>query len=139
MIKRILLTIVITILITSPAYAAPVSSDEAVMIAKIVWLEAGNQDMTGKRLVADVILNRVESEAFPDTVEGVLSAPGQFCTYSAIGKSQPTIHDVMAVQMELNQRSNREVMFFRTGRYGTGAPLFKHQDHYFSGIKEGCL
>lgn len=131
--RRILMTIVITFLITSPVYASPISSEDATLIVKTVWLEAGNQDMEGKRLVAAVILNRVESEVFPDTVEGVLSAPGQFATYRALGKSKPTIEDAIAVQMEIGQRSNTEVMYFRTGRYGTGTPLMKVGDHYFSG------
>lgn len=139
MIKRILMTIVITFLLTTPAYASPLSSEDATLIVKTVWLEAGNQDLEGKRLVAAVILNRVESDAFPDTVEGVLSAPGQFATYHALSKSHPTIEDAIAVQMEINQRSNTEVMFFRTKRYGTGEPLMKVGDHYFSGIKEGSL
>lgn len=139
MIKRILMTIVITFLLTTPAYASPLSTEDATLIAKTVWLEAGNQPIEGKRLVAAVILNRVESEQFPNTVEGVLSAPGQFATFHALSKSHPTIEDAIAVQMEINQRSNTEVMFFRTKRYGTGEPLMKVGDHYFSGIKEGSL
>lgn len=139
MIKRILLTIALTLIFTTPAYASPLSPEDATLIVKTVWLEAGNQPIEGKRLVAAVILNRVESEQFPNTVEGVLSAPGQFATYHALSKSHPTIEDAIAVQMEINQRSNTDVMFFRTKRYGTGKPLMKVGDHYFSGIKEGSL
>lgn len=65
-------------------------------------------------------------------------APGWFATYHALSKSQPTIEDAIAVQMEINQRSNTEVMFFRTKRYGTGEPLMKVGDHYFLGL-EGSL
>ena len=34
--------------------------------------EAGGEDINGRILVANVILNRVQSEAFPNTVEGVV-------------------------------------------------------------------
>ena len=132
--KRILMTIVITFLLTTPVYASPISSEDATLIVKTVWLEAGNQPIEGKRLVAAVILNRVESDAFPDTVEGVLSAPGQFATFHALSKSHPTIEDAIAVQMEINERSNTEVMYFRTRRYGSGTPMFQCGDHYFSGL-----
>lgn len=136
--RKLLLTIAITLLMTTPVHAEPISTEDATLIVKTVWLEAGNQPIEGKRLVAAVILNRVESEQFPDTVEGVLSAPGQFATFHALSKSHPTIEDAIAVQMEINQRSNTEVMFFRTKRYGTGEPLMKVGDHYFSGL-EGSL
>lgn len=40
-------------------------TSEMAMLAQLVQAEAGNQDLTGKRLVADVVLNRVDSERFP--------------------------------------------------------------------------
>jgi len=121
--------------LTKTAQAAPLTSEDITLIAKTVQAEAGNQDMEGKRLVAAVVLNRMDSEVFPDSVEGVLSQEGQFVTYRYLNKTSPTIYDMMAVQMELNERSNTEVMFFRTQRYGTGEPLMKVGDHYFSGLR----
>lgn len=41
-------------------------------LLKIVQAEAGNEDEKGKMLVAGVVLNRVESGRFPDTVEEVV-------------------------------------------------------------------
>lgn len=41
-------------------------------LLKIVEAEAGGEEMKGKILVANVILNRVASEEFPDTVEEVV-------------------------------------------------------------------
>lgn len=133
--RKALLIIGITLLFTVKAQAAPLTSEDMTLIAKTVQAEAGNQDIEGKRLVAAVVLNRVDSEVFPDTVEEVLSQKGQFVTYRSLSKTSPTIYDMMAVQMELNERSNREVMFFRTKRYGTGEPLMKVGDHYFSGLR----
>lgn len=42
------------------------------ILLKIVEAEAGGEDETGKLLVANVVLNRVESSKFPDTVEEVV-------------------------------------------------------------------
>lgn len=132
---RLVLLFLCFIGFTRTAQAAPLTSEDITLIAKTVQAEAGNQDIEGKRLVAAVVLNRVDSEVFPDTVEEVLSQKGQFVTYRSLSKTSPTIYDMMAVQMELNERSNREVMFFRTKRYGTGEPLMKVGDHYFSGLR----
>lgn len=41
-------------------------------LVRIVEAEAGCEDETGKLLVANVVLNRVKSEDFPDTVEEVV-------------------------------------------------------------------
>ena len=42
------------------------------VLCRIVEAEAGGEDINGRILVANVILNRVQSEAFPNTVEGVV-------------------------------------------------------------------
>lgn len=42
------------------------------VLCRIVQAEAGCEDMTGKILVANVVLNRVADERFPDTVEEVV-------------------------------------------------------------------
>ena len=42
------------------------------ILLKIVEAEAGGEDTTGKMLVANVVMNRVESSRFPDTVKGVV-------------------------------------------------------------------
>ena len=51
---------------------------EMELIAQLVMAEAGNQDLTGKRYVADVVLNRVDSDEFPNTVEEVIFQENQF-------------------------------------------------------------
>lgn len=41
-------------------------------LLRIVEAEAGSEDVTGRLLVANVVLNRVNSDAFPDTVTEVV-------------------------------------------------------------------
>ena len=57
-------------LLERPEYV--ISEDEFLLLCKIVEAEAGGEDLQGKLLVANVILNRVESEAFPDTIKEVV-------------------------------------------------------------------
>lgn len=47
-------------------------------MAKVVVHEAGNQSRAGQLAVAQLIVNRLESGRFADTVCGVVNQPGQF-------------------------------------------------------------
>lgn len=60
-----------------PDFLDPETADAA-LLAKIVEIEAGNEPYEGKLAIANVVLNRVKSGRFPDTVRGVIYAPGQF-------------------------------------------------------------
>lgn len=46
--------------------------EELEVLLRIVEAEAGCEDEEGKLLVANVVLNRVDSDCFPDTVSGVV-------------------------------------------------------------------
>lgn len=55
-------------------------------LLKIVEAEAGSEDETGKLLVANVVLNRVNSDQFPDTVEKVVyQKQGGRAQFSPVG------------------------------------------------------
>lgn len=65
--------------------AAPIemTEEEMALYQAIVGVEAYSWwDYTGQKMIADVISNRVRSPYFPNTVWEVLTAPGQFETYS---------------------------------------------------------
>lgn len=48
------------------------TEEEFQILCRIVEAEAGGEDINGRLLVANVILNRVEDEDFPDTVKAVV-------------------------------------------------------------------
>jgi N-acetylmuramoyl-L-alanine amidase len=103
---------------------------DIVSIGKVVYHEADNQSELGKRLVIDTILNRVESDGFPNTIEEVLSQPGQYCNSS----KYPPKDYYRLVAEELYFRTNSEVLWYRTKKYHKyGVPIIKEGDHYFSG------
>lgn len=55
-------------------------------LLRIVEAEAGGEDMDGKLLVANVVLNRVNNEKFPDTVTEVIMQKGQ-----GVAQFSPTV------------------------------------------------
>lgn len=112
---------------------------EIELLALVIQAEAGNQDELGKRYVADVVMNRVNSKDFPDTISEVLyqKNPIQFaCTVDgALDKAGYTITEdcFRIAEEEYWEQQNTEIVYFRTGQYhSSGHPAFKHQDHYFS-------
>jgi len=48
------------------------------LLASLVYAEARGEEYEGKVAVAEVVLNRIESEKFPDTLEGVIFQRRQF-------------------------------------------------------------
>ena len=48
------------------------------LLSAIIFCEAGNQCYAGKKAVGIVVMNRVKSDKFPNTVEDVLYQSGQF-------------------------------------------------------------
>lgn len=118
-----------------------ISDEELDLLARCVMAEAGNQEELGKRLVIDVILNRVDCELFAgqDTISDVIFAKGQFQVVSngTIYKYTPTDDIYDLIREELMSRTNQDVVYFRTGKYhSVGKPYDKVGDHYFSTLKE---
>ena len=106
-------------------------------LAHLVRAEAGNQDLMGKRLVVDVVLNRVESELFPNTIHDVIYAPSQFAVISN-GRWENCADEIdstdyEACRLEIENRTNDEVLYFAYHSYIHGTtPVIIHQDHNFS-------
>ena len=70
---------------------APITEEERELIARIVYLEARGEPAEGQQAVAEVILNRVAAENFPDTVADVVyqENPQQFTTAPRIDEAAP--------------------------------------------------
>lgn len=111
------------------------SDEEINMIAQITMAEAGNQSELGQRLVIDVVLNRMDHWAFPDTVQEVIYQKNQFTPIwdGNFNRCYPREDLVQLVEEEMNSRTNSEVVFFRTRHYSAyGVPAFREGNHYFS-------
>ena len=117
---------------------------ELELLAAVVEAEAGNQDMIGKRLVVDVVLNRVDSPLFPDTITEVLEQPGQFTTMWNGAVEDAGWHmqedDYTAVMMEVTgTRLDYDIYFFTAGEYNASCkPAYIHGDHYFGYLSDAA-
>lgn len=116
--------------------SGPVYTEEEIdLIATLVMAEAGNQSELGKRLVIDVVLNRVEHPNFPDTVYDVIYQENQFspATSGTINLYSATEEHIRLVREEIDRRTDHDVVFFRADHYGRyGVPMYCIGDHYFS-------
>lgn len=112
---------------------------ECELLAALVEAEAGNQDLKGKRLVADVVLNRVDSDRFPNTITEVIYQDYQFSTVLDGGLDRATynISDesfeaVRLEAIECEERLDEEILFFTYGGFNPYCtPGYKYMDHYF--------
>ena len=85
----------------------------------------------------DTVLNRVDSDEFPNTVKDVIYQKNQFTSMwnGRVDRCYVMEEICQLVEEELESRTNSEVVFFHAGKYGKyGTPLFSVENHYFSGI-----
>lgn len=112
-----------------------VITEEILYLAALAEAEAGNQDEMGKRLVIDTVLNRVESDNFPDGIIEVIDQENQYAVVEngSIEKVKIMESTIEIVLEEIERRTNTEVLYFRTDHFHRfGTDLFQHGDHYFS-------
>lgn len=58
--------------------AAAAAQADRELLASLIFCEAGNQPYEGQVAVGAVVLNRVKSGVYPDTISEVIYQPGQF-------------------------------------------------------------
>lgn len=117
-------------------YTGPVYSEEEIdLIALVTMAEAEGESELGKRLVIDTILNRVESDRFPNTVNEVVYQSGQFESMWNGRAERCEITDEIRelVREEISERIYDEILYFRADYYHNfGTPVVAVGNHYFS-------
>lgn len=96
------------------------SEKETAILQRIVEAEATGEDIKGKMLVANVIMNRVNSDKFPNTVEEVVFAKGQFSPIrdGRYYKVEITDETVEAVERVLNgEDESKGATYFMERKY----------------------
>lgn len=113
-----------------------ISLDDFELMGKTVFAEAKTEEFEGQVAVAEVILNRVESENFPDTVEEVIKQGGAFSSWGNGSVEAAPLDDecLEAVQDAVNERIFPDsVVYFREGHFHSfGTPYTVIGHHYFS-------
>lgn len=86
----------------TPPLLAPRAEDldpDLICMAKIVRHEAANQSREGQKAVAQIVMNRVRSGKFRDTVCDVANQPGQFFDIAAYNPRRDTAQWRTAVEV----------------------------------------
>ena len=105
------------------------------LLAALVWAEAGDQDFIGKRIVADCVLNRVRSGAWPGSVEAVIYQPGQFSVVANGRLSQgfynatPECYEAARLALS-GDHYDTNVIYFSMYYCANGVFAYQHGDHF---------
>lgn len=122
--------------------------DELDVLQRIVEAEAGNEDEDGKLLVANVVLNRVDSDSFPGTVTEVVfqqsKGVAQFSPVASgrIHSVEVSEETVAAVERALaGEDISQGALYFAARKYASSKKmrwfdekltfLFRHGGHEF--------
>lgn len=121
-----------------PVEEFSLNEDDVRLLAALIHAEAGNQDLTGRRLVADVVLNRVADPAFPSNIVDVIYDPGQFAvvTNGELEKALAggtTELDLQAAREEMVDQLDWDIIGFNCGTFLPYlTPAYQYGDHFFT-------
>lgn len=117
-----------------------ITFEEFDMISQIIMAEAEGEDWEAQWYIACVILNRVESDLFPDSIEEVIFQEKQFsCVWNGrYDRVIPNDSCMEALQYALDtERIPEDVYYFTSNGYLTDTePYMQVDDMYFSRQKE---
>lgn len=103
---------------------------ERLLLEKIVECEAGGESLEGKIAVANVVLNRIKSNKFPNTISGVIYQPNQFEPVSTgvINNKIPSAESKEAVKRALlgEQAVKPNVLYFWASYLDSEHELWNH-------------
>lgn len=109
---------------TVGSYSGSYSStdQDVLMLAAIIQAEAANQGDAGRLAVGSVVMNRVASSKFPNTIEGVITANNQFAPvasgrWAAILAQGPNSACIAAAESAIAGNINTDALFFCTYTY----------------------
>ncbi len=95
------------------------TKEEIDLLAKIVWLESRGEPEVGQEAVVEVVLNRIASDKYPNTLYDVLSQknPVQFSSWKSRESAAPTEKEYQSIQNVLNGNTNilrDDTLYFST-------------------------
>ena len=118
---------------TSSSSSAGTSSSDLDLLAGLIYCEAGNQSREGKVAVGAVVMNRVASGSFADSISGVIYQSGQFTPAgsgwldSVIASGSIPSDCYEAAQAAMNgENPVGDALYFNTGS-GQGIQIGAHQ------------
>lgn len=119
------------------AAACGLSAETFDLLSRVIEAESDRSDnLEGRILIAETILNRVSSSSFPNTIEGVIYQSGQFEVVSngmiySIGRTKLSDQAIIEAQKRIAEGSAPNVMYFNATNYQYGDPYCYEGGNYF--------
>lgn len=114
---------------------APYSADELYWLSRIVSAESAGEINSGKVAVANVVLNRVESSEFPNTIYGVIFDRKYGVQFTPVADGSiyntPTTESVVAAKRALlGEDISRQSLYFLNPKTATNSWIIKNRKFY---------
>lgn len=113
--------------------AVSVATSDVTLLAALIQCEAGRESYEGKLAVGAVVMNRVRSGSYPNSVSGVINAPSQFPPatngkVAAVVAKGPSASCVQAAQAAIGGSTNvgGATHFRATSTGATGIVIGNH-------------
>lgn len=118
-----------------PQWRIEINNEQLDLLERCVMAEGGGESYECQVAIACVIINRVISDKYPDSIDGVIKQKGQFSTWpKMIKRMVPTNEVKQAVREALTSEAIPEnVLYFRASRYHKwGSRYCRIDNTYFS-------
>lgn len=92
------------------------TKNERVLLASVIWIEAQGEPFAGQQAIAEVVLNRLVADNFPNSVKAILYDDNQFPSLELLDKAEPTQTQHEAIERALHGPYilEKDVVFFAT-------------------------
>ncbi len=111
--------------------------DEVFWLARIIHAESRGEPLLGKIAVGDVVLNRVKSSQYPNTIYGVIFDKKYGVQFSPAANGSiyntPDFNSVLAAKICLDgYMISPDVLFFLAPKYSTSSWIPKSREYLFT-------
>ena len=113
------------------------NADQVYWLARIISAEARGESMKGKLAVGNVVLNRVRSSAFPNTIYGVIFDKKYGIQFSPVSNgtiyNTPTVDSIIAAKMCLEGYSlSEDILYFVNPAKAPNSWISKNREYVFT-------
>ncbi len=113
------------------------NADEVYWLARIISAEAKGEPMKGKIAVGNVVLNRVRSKAYPNSIYGVIFDRKYGVQFSPVSNGTiyqtPTVDSIIAAKMCLEGYSlSTEVLYFLNPKTASSSWITQNRPYVFT-------
>ncbi|MBQ9743562.1 MAG: cell wall hydrolase [Clostridia bacterium] len=109
--------------------------DEVLWLSRIIYAESGGEPLKGKIAVGNVILNRVRSSAYPNTIYGVIFDKRYGIQFSPVSNgtiyNTPNAESIIAAKLCLDGYSiSDDIIYFVNPKKAPGSWVSKNRPYF---------